>query len=85
MASSRGVERRFLRSSRPNVYKISDSLLWRGGNDLKYTVSVFVTDAFGCIGSDTINAPYTNLPTANFTTDPSIITTLSTPITYNDA
>ena len=63
----------------------SDTLLWWGGDGLKYTVSVFVTDAFGCIGSDTINAPYTNHPTANFTTNPSIITTLNTIITYNDA
>jgi gliding motility-associated-like protein len=68
-----------------DTLSLSDSLLWRGGDELKYTVSVFVTDAFGCIGSDTINAPYTNLPTANFTTDPSIITTLSTLIDYNDA
>jgi gliding motility-associated-like protein len=62
-----------------------DTLRWWGGDSLKYTLSVFVTDAFGCIGSDTLDAPYTNLPTANFVTDPSIITTLNTPITYNDA
>ena len=63
----------------------SDTLLWWGGDNLKYTVSIFVTDAFGCIGSDTINAPYTNHPTANFVTNPSTITTLNNTITYNDA
>jgi gliding motility-associated-like protein len=62
-----------------------DTLRWWGGDGSNDTIQVFVTDAFGCIGSDTLDAPYTNLPTANFTTNPSIITTLNTLITYNDA
>jgi gliding motility-associated-like protein len=70
---------------REDTVSTVDTLRWWGGDSLKYTLSVFVTDAFGCIGSDTLNAPYTNLPTANFTTNPSIITTLNTIITYNDA
>ena len=70
---------------RDDTISTVDTLRWWGGDSLKYTLRIFVTDQFGCIGSDTLEAPYTNLPTANFTTNPSIISTLNTIITYNDA
>ena len=62
-----------------------DSLRWWGGDDSNDLIQVIATDAFGCFGSDTIKAPFINLPTANFTTNPSVIATLNTQITYNDA
>lgn len=63
----------------------ADTLTWTGGTPDNDDVIVIVTDEFGCTGVDTLNAPYTELPTAIFAYDPNPSAILiNTPITFTN-
>lgn len=63
-----------------------DSLFWSGGTETSFEVQLIVTDAFGCAGIDSVDAPYTPQPEALFTTNPELTAILkNTLITFNDA
>jgi gliding motility-associated-like protein len=63
----------------------ADTLSWTGGTPDNDDVVVIVTDAFGCVGIDTLNAPYTELPTAGLAYVPNTAAVLlNTPINFTN-
>lgn len=63
----------------------ADTLTWTGGTPDNDDVVVIVTDEFGCTGIDTLNAPYTELPTAGYAYEPNTAAVLvNTPINFTN-
>jgi gliding motility-associated-like protein len=63
----------------------ADTLTWTGGTPDNDDVVVIVTDEFGCVGVDTLNAPYTELPVAGLTYEPNTAAVLvNTPINFSN-
>lgn len=63
----------------------ADTLTWLGGTPDNDDVIVIVTDEFGCVGVDTLNAPYTELPVAGYSYEPNTAAVLlNTPINFTN-
>jgi hypothetical protein len=63
----------------------ADTLTWLGGTPDNDDVVVIVTDEFGCVGVDTLNAPYTELPVAGYSYEPNTAAVLiNTPINFTN-
>lgn len=65
----------------------TDSLHWNGGSATNAEAVILVADNFGCTATDTLNAPWTELPVAAIATTPPTTPAIlkNVLITFNDA